>query len=91
MFTFNNMLFIYYLLSILFTISIVAFILNRQSIIVVLIAIELALYTISFLFLLDAIYLDDSIGFLFFFFILIMAAIDSCLGLTFFVIYYRLQ
>jgi NADH:ubiquinone oxidoreductase subunit K len=87
----NTYFLLYYFLSILFIISIVAFVLNRQNIIVLLIAMELALYTISFLFLIDSIYLDDSIGFIFFFFILIMAAIDSCLGLTFFVIYYRLQ
>jgi len=63
----------------------------RNNIIVVLMGIELMLFSVNLLLVLFSFSLDDLIGQLFALFVLTAAAAESALGLALLVIYYRIR
>ncbi|MDP2826472.1 MAG: NADH-quinone oxidoreductase subunit NuoK [Sulfuritalea sp.] len=77
------------LAAILFTISIVGIFLNRKNLIVLLMAIELMLLAVNINFVAFSHYLNDLSGQLFVFFILVVAAAESAIGLAILVVLFR--
>lgn len=66
-------------------------ILQRRSILVVLMSIELMLLAVNLNFIVYSSYLDDVVGQVFALFILTVAAAESAIGLAILVIYYRVR
>lgn len=62
---------------------------NRQSILVVLMSIELILLSTNLNFIIFSIYLDDFVGQLFSLFILVVAAAETSIGLAIVILCYR--
>lgn len=77
------------LAAILFSISIVGIFLNRKNLIVLLMAIELMLLSVNLNFIAFSHYLHDLSGQLFVFFILVVAAAESGIGLAILVVLFR--
>jgi NADH-quinone oxidoreductase subunit K len=75
--------------AILFAISVVGIFLNRNNLIVLLMAIELMLLAVNMNFVAFAHYLGDLNGQLFVFFILTVAAAESAIGLAILVLLFR--
>jgi len=75
----------------LFFINILGIILNRQSIILTLICIELILLNINFNFILFSVYLNDLYGQIFALSILTIAASESAIGLAIIIANYRIR
>ena len=75
--------------AILFAISIVGIFLNRQNVIVLLMAIELMLLAVNMNFIAFSHYLGDAGGQIFVFFILTVAAAESAIGLAILVVLFR--
>ena len=76
---------------ILFLIGILGFILNRKNIILMIIAIEIMLLSVTLLVLIMSYWFDDSIGQTFSIFIITIAGAESVIGLSILVAYYRLR
>lgn len=76
---------------ILFLIGILGFILNRRNIILMIIAIEIMLLSVTLLILIMSYSFDDSIGQTFSLFIISIAGAESVIGLSILVAYYRLR
>ena len=75
--------------GVLFALSIVGIFLNRRNLIVLLMAIELMLLSVSMNFVDFAHYLGDLHGQVFVFFILTVAASESAIGLAILVLLFR--
>ena len=75
--------------GVLFALSIVGIFLNRRNLIVLLMAIELMLLSVSINFVAFAHYLGDLHGQVFVFFILTVAASESAIGLAILVLLFR--
>ena len=75
--------------GVLFALSIVGIFLNRRNLIVLLMAIELMLLSVSMNFVVFAHYLGDLHGQVFVFFILTVAASESAIGLAILVLLFR--
>ena len=75
--------------GVLFALSIVGIFLNRRNLIVLLMAIELMLLSVSMTFVAFAHYLGDLHGQVFVFFILTVAASESAIGLAILVLLFR--
>ena len=75
--------------AILFAISVVGIFLNRKNLIVLLMAIELMLLAVNLNFVAFSHYLNDLSGQLFVFFILVVAAAESAIGLAILVVLFR--
>ena len=75
--------------GVLFAVSIVGIFLNRRNLIVLLMAIELMLLSVSMNFVAFAHYLGDLHGQVFVFFILTVAASESAIGLAILVLLFR--
>ena len=75
--------------AILFAISVVGIFLNRKNLIVLLMAIELMLLAVNLNFVAFSHYLNDLSGQLFVFFILVVAAAESAIGLAILVLLFR--
>jgi NADH-quinone oxidoreductase subunit K len=75
----------------LFIISLFGIVLNRRSILVTLMCIELVLLSLNLNFIVFSSYLDDFYGQLFALFILTVAAGESAIGLAIIIIYYRIR
>ena len=75
--------------AIVFGISLAGFILNRRSVIIILMSIELMLLAVNLNFLAFAHYLHNNIGELFVFFILTVAAAEAAIGLAILVLFFR--
>ena len=75
--------------GVLFALSIVGIFLNRRNLIVLLMAIELMLLSVSMNFVAFAHYLGDLHGQVFVFFILAVAASESAIGLAILVLLFR--
>lgn len=75
----------------LFFIGLFGIVLNRRSILVVLMCIEIVLLSLNLNFITMSSYLDDFYGQLFSFFILTVAAAESAVGLAVIIIYYRIR
>lgn len=75
----------------LFLMGIFGILLNRRSILIILMCIELVLLSVNLNFILFSVYLDDMYGQLFSLFILTIAAAESAIGLAILILYYRLR
>jgi len=75
----------------LFFIGLFGIVLNRRSILIVIMCIELVLLSINLNFITFSVYFDDLYGQLFSLFILTVAAAESALGLAIIIIYYRVR
>jgi NADH-quinone oxidoreductase subunit K len=75
--------------ALLFSLSIVGIFLNRKNLIVLLMAIELMLLAVNLNFIAFSHYLNDLAGQLFVFFILVVAAAESGIGLAILVVLFR--
>lgn len=76
---------------ILFFLGLIGILLNRKNIIIMLMSIEIILLSITFLFIIFSVYLDDIVGQIFSLYILTVAAAESAIGLAILVAYYRLR
>ena len=72
-------------------VSLIGIFVNRQNVLLIIICVELALLAINFSFLVSSYYLDDSLGQIFAFFVLSVAAAESSIGLAILVAYYRVH
>ena len=75
--------------GILFALSIIGIFLNRRNLVVLLMAIELMLLSVSMNFVAFAHYLGDLHGQVFVFFILTVAAAEAAIGLAILVLLFR--
>ena len=75
--------------GILFALSVVGIFLNRRNLIVLLMAIELMLLAVNLNFVAFSHYLNDLSGQIFVFFILVVAAAESGIGLAILVVLFR--
>ena len=66
-------------------------IVNRKNIIILLMSVELMLLSINFLLLTISSFIDDLNGQIFAFYILVVAAAESAIGLSILVAYYRVK
>jgi len=82
----------YFFISIvIFILGVLGIIINRKNIIILLMSIELILLSINFLLLTTSVFIDDIIGQVFAFYILVVAAAESAIGLSILVAYYRVR
>ena len=75
----------------LFLIGALGLVLNRKSILITIMSIELMLLAVNLNFIIFSIYLDDIIGHIFVIFILTIAATESAIGLAILTVYYKLK
>ena len=75
----------------LFIVGVLGFILNRKNIILMIIAIEIMLLSVTLLVLISSFSFDDAIGQNFGIFIISIAGAESVIGLSILVAYYRLR
>lgn len=75
--------------SLLFGISIFGIFMNRKNIIVLLMAIEVMLLSVSFNFIAFSQYMNDIAGQIFVFFILTVAAAETAIGLAILILLFR--
>ena len=75
--------------AILFALSVIGLSLNRKTLIVLLMAIELMLLAVNLNFIAFSHYLGDMAGQVFVFFILTVAAAESAIGLAILVVLFR--
>jgi NADH-quinone oxidoreductase subunit K len=75
----------------LFFISLIGIAINRKSILIILMCIELVLLSINLNFITFSVYFDDIYGQIFSFFILTVAAGESAIGLAIIIIYFRVR
>jgi NADH-ubiquinone oxidoreductase chain 4L len=76
---------------ILFLIGTLGFVLNRKSIILMLISIEIMLLAVTFLLLVSSLNIDDIIGQTYAIYIIVIAGAESAIGLGILVAFYRLR
>lgn len=77
--------------AIVFSISLIGIVLNRQNLIVLLMCVELMLLAVNTNFVLFAHYLNDTAGEIFVFFILAVAAAEAAIGLAILILIFRHQ
>ncbi|MEN8213061.1 MAG: NADH-quinone oxidoreductase subunit NuoK [Pseudomonadota bacterium] len=75
--------------AILFSLSVVGIFINRKSIILLLMCIELMLLAVNINFVAFSAYLNDMTGQVFVFFILTVAAAEAAIGLAILVVLFR--
>lgn len=75
--------------AILFCLSVAGIFLNRKNVIILLMSIELMLLAVNFNFIAFSRFLDDTVGQVFVFFILTVAAAESAIGLALLVVLFR--
>ena len=75
----------------LFFIGLAGIFVIRKNLLIFLMAVEIILLSLNLNFIYISLYLDDFLGQLFSFLILVLAAAESAIGLTFLIIYYRLR
>jgi NADH-quinone oxidoreductase subunit K len=76
---------------ILFVLGILGIVVNRKNIIILLMSIELMLLSINFFLITISSIFDNLQGQLFAFYILVVAAAESAIGLSILVVYYRVR
>ena len=84
----------YYLLItsiILFHIGLLGLVLNRGSILKTIMSLEILLLSVNLSFITFSLYLDDVAGFIFVFFILVLSATESSVGLAILSVFYEQQ
>jgi NADH-quinone oxidoreductase subunit K len=77
--------------SALFMIGLMGIIVNRRSIIVLLMCIELMLLAVNLQRMIYSVYLDDRMGQVFALYVLTVAAAESAIGLGILVVYFRVR
>jgi NADH-quinone oxidoreductase subunit K len=77
------------LAAILFSLSVAGIFLNRKNVILLLMCIELMLLAVNFNFIAFSRMLDDTVGQIFVFFILTVAAAEAAIGLAILVVLFR--
>ena len=77
------------LAAILFSLSVAGIFINRKNVILLLMCIELMLLSVNFNFVPFSRMLDDTLGQVFVFFILTVAAADAAIGLAILVVLFR--
>lgn len=82
---------IFIILSLIFFIGVCGVVLNRTSILAVLVSLEVSLLSISLNFLIFSVFLDDVMGQVFSLFIISIAACESSVGLAIILSYYRVK
>ena len=75
----------------LFLIGIFGIVLNRKNLLTLLMSIELLLLAINLLFIFSSLALDSFLGMSFAFFVLLVAAAESAVGLSLLVAYFRVK
>jgi NADH:ubiquinone oxidoreductase subunit K len=75
----------------LFIIGLLGCFKTRYNIIIILISLEFMLLSLNFFFILSSFYLDDVVGFFFFFSLFSLAGAEAALGLSFVILFYRLR
>lgn len=75
--------------AILFVISIAGIVINRRNLILLLMCIELMLLAVNFNFIAFSRFLGDTLGQVFVFFILTVAAAEAAIGLAILVVLFR--
>ena len=75
--------------ALLFTLSVAGIFLNRKSVILLLMCVELLLLAVNFNFIAFSRYLGDITGQVFVFFILTVAAAEAAIGLAILVVLFR--
>lgn len=73
----------------LFCIAFYGIIVNRTNLLIILICIEIVLFSVDINFVIFSVYLDDICGQVFALFILAVAASESAIGLAIVLVYYR--
>lgn len=86
-----NINFILIITSIVFFIGLLGIVLNRKSVLILIMSIELMLLAVNLNFAVFSIYLDDIVGQIFVLFILTLAAAESAIGLALLTACYRLK
>jgi NADH-quinone oxidoreductase subunit K len=82
----------YLILSLsLFCIGLGGIVSNRTNLLIILMCIEVVLFSIDLNFVIFSVYLDDIVGIVFALFVLTVASSESAIGLAIVVVYYRLQ
>lgn len=82
----------FYLLTnaiILFHIGMLGLILNRGNILKTIMSLEILLLSVNLSFMAFSLYLDDIVGFIFIFFILVLSATESSVGLAILATFYE--
>jgi len=77
--------------GVLFAISVAGMFINRKSLILLLMCVELLLLAVNFTFVAFSRYLDDINGQIFVFFVLTVAAAESAIGLAILVVLFRVR
>ena len=77
--------------AIIFSISLIGIVLNRQNLIVLLMCVELMLLAVNTNFIIFSHYLGDIAGEIFVFFILAVAAAEAAIGLAILILIFRRQ
>lgn len=82
----------YYLLGtaiVLFHIGLLGLVLNRGNILKTIMSLEILLLSINLNFITFSLYLDDIVGYIFVFFILVLSATESSVGLAILSVFYE--
>jgi NADH-quinone oxidoreductase subunit K len=87
----TNINYILNIVVFLFLIGVLGLVLNRKSILITIMSIELMLLAVNLNFIIFSIYIDDIIGHIFVIFILTIAATESAIGLAILTVYYKLK
>ena len=82
---------IYFIPIIIFIISILGIVLNKSNIILILICLEMMLLSISLNFLCQSFIINSSIGQICSIYIITVAAIESAIGLSIIIVFYKLK
>ena len=77
------------LAAVLFSVSVAGIFINRKNVILLLMCIELMLLAVNFNFIAFSRMLDDTLGQVFVFFILTVAAAEAAIGLAILVVLFR--
>lgn len=75
----------------LFLIGLLGLIMNRRSVILVLMCVEILLLAVNLQLMAFSVYMDDLMGQVFALYVLTVAAAESAIGLAILVIYYRVR
>jgi NADH-quinone oxidoreductase subunit K len=82
----------FYLLSTsiaLFHIGMLGLVLNRGNILKTIMSLEILLLSVNLMFITFSLYLDDIVGYIFVFFILVLSATESSVGLAILSVFYE--
>jgi NADH-quinone oxidoreductase subunit K len=77
--------------AVLFRIGLRGLVLNRRSVLLVLMCVEMLLLSVNLLLMAFSVYLDDMMGIVFSLYVLTVAAAESAIGLAILVVYFRVR